>query len=104
MKFWFSEEQLRFRDEVRLWLQNNISPEVKAEVAEEPMEPAGPHCKAFMKKLGDEGWLNSVSVPGRLFDEVDDDVYETEDVEEAEYGLDIELDIGIGSASIEVSD
>jgi hypothetical protein len=52
----------------------------------------------------DEGWLNSVSVPRKLFDEVDDDVYETEDFEEAEYGLDIELDIGIGSASIEVSD
>lgn len=58
MRFRFSEEQVRFRNEVRAWLQENITSEVKAEVEEEPMEPAGPHSRAFMKKLGDEGWLS----------------------------------------------
>lgn len=52
----------------------------------------------------EEGWLNSVKIPRRYFDEVDDDVYETEGYEEAAYGLEIQLDIGIGSAKIKIRD
>jgi len=52
----------------------------------------------------EEGWLNSVTVPKRHFDEVDDDVYETKNYEEAAYGLEIRLDIGIGSAKIRIRD
>ena len=58
MRYDFSEEQIRFRDEARAWLQENISEEVKAEVEEEPMEPQGPHAKTFLKKLAKSGWLS----------------------------------------------
>jgi hypothetical protein len=52
----------------------------------------------------EEGWLNSVTVPKRHFDEIDDDVYETDGYETASYGLEIRLDIGIGSAEIKIRD
>lgn len=52
----------------------------------------------------DDSWLNSTSVPEDLFDEVDDGVYETEGYDKAKYGLEIELDVGIGSAEVEIID
>ncbi len=52
----------------------------------------------------DDNWLNSISVPKAFFDEVDDGVYETEGYEDAGYGLDITLDVGIGSAKIKISE
>jgi hypothetical protein len=50
----------------------------------------------------DDSWLNSISVPDEYFDEVDDGVYQTEGYDEAGYGLDIEVDVGIGSAEIKI--
>lgn len=50
----------------------------------------------------EEGWLNSVSVPKRHFVEVGDDVYETDAYDKAEYGLAVELDVGIGSATVKL--
>lgn len=50
----------------------------------------------------DDSWLNSIKVPRELFDEVDDGVYETDGYEDAGYGLDIQLDVGIGSAKIDI--
>ena len=58
MDFRLSEEQLRFREEARGWLEENVGPELRAEVEEEPMEPTGPHSRAFMRKLGEDGWLS----------------------------------------------
>ncbi len=50
----------------------------------------------------DGSWLNSVKVPRDVFDEVDDGVYETEGYKDADRGLDVELDVGIGSARIDI--
>jgi len=48
----------------------------------------------------DEGWFNSIEIHGIDLDEVDDGVYETEDFEAAEFGLEISLDVGMGQATI----
>jgi hypothetical protein len=45
-------------------------------------------------------WLNSIKVRGRELEEIDDGVYETEDFEDSDYGLEITLDLGIGQATI----
>lgn len=50
----------------------------------------------------DDSWLNSTSVPEEYFEEVDNGVYETEGYDKAEYGLEVELDVGIGSAKVEM--
>jgi len=55
-----------------------------------------------MRVETDDSWLSSVSVPKRLFDKVDDDVYETKGYEDAGYGLEVEMDVGIGSAEIKI--
>jgi hypothetical protein len=47
-----------------------------------------------------ESWLSDVEIKGSKLEEVDDGVYETEDFEDAEYGLEIDLDVGIGQATI----
>ncbi len=48
----------------------------------------------------EDNWLSSVDLPRRYFDRVDDDIYETENYDEAEYKLTIQLEIGLGSANI----
>ncbi len=50
----------------------------------------------------DDSWLNSIKAPREFFDEVDDGVYETEDYEDAGYGIEVEMDVGIGSAKIDI--
>jgi hypothetical protein len=50
----------------------------------------------------DDSWLNSIKAPMEFFDEVDDGVYETDSFEDADYRLDIKLDVGIGSAKIKI--
>ncbi len=47
-----------------------------------------------------DGWLNSFSLRGARLTEVDDGVYETKDFDKAQFGLEIELDLGIGEAEI----
>ena len=48
----------------------------------------------------DDSWLNSVSIKDIDIEEVDDGVYETRGFEDAEHGLEIDLDVGIGTAII----
>lgn len=50
----------------------------------------------------DDNWLNSIKTPRDFFDRVGDGVYETDGYEDAGYGLEIELDVGIGSAKIDI--
>ncbi len=47
-----------------------------------------------------DSWLSSINIRGERLIEVDDDVYETKDFGDAEYGLEIDLDVGIGEADI----
>lgn len=48
----------------------------------------------------DEGWFNELNIHGRDFDEVDDGVYETENFDKGNFGLELELDVGMGEATI----
>ncbi len=48
----------------------------------------------------DDSWLNSINIDNVDIDEVDDGVYETKGFEDADHGLEIDLDVGIGSATI----
>lgn len=47
-----------------------------------------------------DNWLSSLKIRGSEIEEVDDGVYESENFEDAEYGLEIDLDLGIGKATI----
>jgi len=47
-----------------------------------------------------DGWLSSVDFHGDDMEEVDDDVYETDDFEDAETRLIIEIDVGLGSVDL----
>lgn len=59
MDFRFSEEEEAFRDEVKRWLTENISPrwtEIDAGLWEET-EESWALLRAFQRKLGQKGWL-----------------------------------------------
>ncbi|MEZ5358162.1 MAG: toast rack family protein [Candidatus Zixiibacteriota bacterium] len=52
----------------------------------------------------DEGWFNEINIRHRDFEEVKDGVYETKDFDKGKFGLEIELDIGMGEATIRRAD
>lgn len=47
------------------------------------------------------GFLSSIDFPEYRFRELDDDLYESRNWDDAEYHLEMELDVGMGSADIE---
>ena len=49
-----------------------------------------------------DGFLSSVDFPERKFREIDDDLYESLNWDDAQGHLEIELDIGLGSADISI--
>ncbi len=51
----------------------------------------------------DDSWLSSVEISGNDLDEIDDNLFETDDFDNSKDGLDIRLDIGIGSVIISQS-
>lgn len=52
----------------------------------------------------DDSWLSSVEVIGNNLDEIDDNLFESDDFKEGKNGLEIDLDIGIGSVIIAYGD
>ena len=56
MDFRYTPEQERFRTEIRAFLRENVSDELRREIAVSGHSP-GPLGKAFLRLLGERGWL-----------------------------------------------
>lgn len=82
MDFGFTPENEAFRQEVRQFLEENITPELRAELAARGEEgTAGPLLREFRRKLGEKGWAG-MSWPkeygGQEKDRIDQFVFEEE--------------------------
>jgi alkylation response protein AidB-like acyl-CoA dehydrogenase len=62
MRFEFTEDQIKWRDEIRSFLIQNITPDLRQEMREVPEPEEGPLTKVFQKKVAEKGW-NKVSWP-----------------------------------------
>jgi 3-oxocholest-4-en-26-oyl-CoA dehydrogenase alpha subunit len=56
MDFELDKDQRAWRDEVRDFLRENVTPELLQERAERGYEHPGGHLAAFRKKVGEKGW------------------------------------------------
>lgn len=56
MDFELDKDQRAWRDEVRAFLSENVTPELIAERNERGYEHPGGHLAAFRKKVGEKGW------------------------------------------------
>src|SRR5579883_329458 len=56
MRFELTAEQAAWREEVRAFLREHLTPEVEAELAEGGSEGRGPLAREFIRKLGARGW------------------------------------------------
>ena len=55
----YTEEQQRFRQEVRTWLEDNIPEELRDGWLPQDQDPAEwESCRAFRRLLGEKGWLS----------------------------------------------
>jgi alkylation response protein AidB-like acyl-CoA dehydrogenase len=82
MNFAFTEEQERFRAEVRAFIDENVSPEIVAEMDEAAKGAGiGPLTLDLIHKIGDRGWIG-MSWPreygGRDADLIDQYIFEEE--------------------------
>ncbi|MCI0785743.1 MAG: acyl-CoA dehydrogenase family protein [Chloroflexi bacterium] len=57
MDFGFSPEQEALRDEVRQFIVDNVTPEVKGEVEGDAEGGRGPLVRELYKKIADKGWI-----------------------------------------------
>jgi 3-oxocholest-4-en-26-oyl-CoA dehydrogenase alpha subunit len=57
MDFELDKDQRAWRDEVRAFLRQNVTPELLAEIAERGSEHLDGHAGAFNTKLAEKGWL-----------------------------------------------
>ena len=57
MRFEFTEDQLVWRDEVRDFLRQNVTPELKEEKRNSDPVTNGPLAKAFLEKVEKKGWV-----------------------------------------------
>jgi alkylation response protein AidB-like acyl-CoA dehydrogenase len=56
MDFELDEGQRAWRDEVRAFLRENVTKELRREIAEHGGEHQGPHMAAFRRKVSEKGW------------------------------------------------
>ncbi|WP_128931978.1 acyl-CoA dehydrogenase family protein [Bradyrhizobium zhanjiangense] len=56
MNFELTDPQRQWRDEVRAFLRDNVTPELERERHIEGKLRFGPEARAFRKKVGDKGW------------------------------------------------
>src|SRR5437016_2679919 len=81
MDFGYTPENEAFRQEVRAFLQENVTPELRAELATREEGTAGPLTQQFRRKLGEKGWAG-MSWPkeygGQEKDRMDQFVFEEE--------------------------
>jgi hypothetical protein len=103
----YTEEQQRFRREVRAWLEANVSPSVKrVPVSPEDNYQRYLELRAFGRKLGDKGWLYPrapVTYGGAGLD-VDHTIILEEEVDRFDLSLPPYYDSGgrLGAATIQV--
>lgn len=57
MRFTLTPEQERFRQQVRAWLAEAVTAELRQELAATPGEVSGPETRRFYRELGERGWL-----------------------------------------------
>ena len=55
MRFELTEEQQQLKKEIRAYLEERITPELLAEVKENP--DGGPLWRRYIQELGKDGWL-----------------------------------------------
>ena len=82
MDFGFSEENERFRAEIRAFIAENVSPEIVQEMKEGARGAGiGPLTKELILKIGERGWIG-MSWPkeygGRDADIIDQYIFEEE--------------------------
>ena len=57
MDFAFTPEQEALRDEVRQFIEDNVTPEILAEIEESGVRNRGPQTREMYRKIGDKGWI-----------------------------------------------
>lgn len=57
MDFQLDPDQERWLEEIRAFLRENVTPELRAEMAEHDIEFLGGEVTKFRKKIGDKGWF-----------------------------------------------
>src|SRR5437588_834461 len=57
MDFRETPEQLALRTDLRAYFARVLTPEVRAELGPHPGEHCGPPYRAFVRRLGEDGWL-----------------------------------------------
>lgn len=57
MRFEFTAEELAWRDEVRDFIKDNMTPELEQEVLESDGVAKGPLAKKFLEKVAEKGWI-----------------------------------------------
>jgi alkylation response protein AidB-like acyl-CoA dehydrogenase len=81
MDFGFTAENNAFREEVRQFIADTITPEVQAELAQSRLKGPGPLTKELLLKLGEHGWIG-MSWPkeygGQERDLIDQYIFEEE--------------------------
>jgi 3-oxocholest-4-en-26-oyl-CoA dehydrogenase alpha subunit len=81
MDFGFTAENNVFREEVRQFIADNITPEVQAELKQSRLKGPGPLTKQLLLKLGEHGWIG-MSWPkeygGQERDLIDQYIFEEE--------------------------
>jgi 3-oxocholest-4-en-26-oyl-CoA dehydrogenase alpha subunit len=81
MDFGFTPENEAFRQEVREFLAEHVTPELRAELDDQQEGRAGPLAQEFRRKLGERGWIG-MSWPreygGQECDRVDQFIFEEE--------------------------
>lgn len=59
-----------------------------------------PRGVAVRIETDDDGWLSSIDIHRKNLDEIEDGVYESEDFEDAENRIVIEIEVGLGSIDV----
>jgi alkylation response protein AidB-like acyl-CoA dehydrogenase len=91
MDFGYTPENEAFRQEVRQFIAENVTPALRAELEEGPQKGSGPLTKELFLKLGQQGWIG-MSWPkeygGQGRDPIDQYIFE-EELVRAKVPLDI---------------
>ncbi len=59
MDFELDAEQAGWLAEVRTFLEENVTPELRSELAQHDLEFRGGELAAFRRKIGEKGWFGS---------------------------------------------